>query len=377
MQRSRRVIGLLGCIVILSGCGGKTAKTGDGEVARPVRVEKVERADIDMALVYGTELLPSTEVKLFSTVMDRILSFPVEDGDTVSKGDVLVMVRREGMDRGLEQLGAQAAAQDAQLRNLASELERTRDLFAKGVATRQTLDQVQTAHEAAVAQRKALLAGRGQLAATASNAVIKAPISGVFASKMLEVGDIASPAAPLGRILVVDPLKLELKLVEADVSRVRMGQDVELIVDAWPGRRFTGRITRILPYLDAETRTNTVEVTIANPKTPAGEFELKPGMYGRARLITDRRTGVLVAPDEALLLDTRLDAQAAPGELLRRAVVATDNGTASLRIVKLGVRDGSRWEILDGLNDGERLVVRGHHGLKDGQRVKVVGEDAR
>jgi len=373
MERKTWFLLVVAASLAAAGCGKPAAKE-DAEPPRPVRVHAVERADLETVLVYGAELLPSVEVKLYSTVMDRILSFPFEDGDAVQKGDVVALVRREGMDRGLEQMGAQMAALDVQIRNLESELERARDLFAKGVATQQAFDQVRTTYEATLAQRKALVAGRGQLASVAANAVVKAPISGVFANKMLEEGDIASPQVPLGRILVVDPLKLTLKLVESDVTRVHVDQEVALDLDAWPGRTFSGRITRILPYLDAETRTNTVEVTVANPKDDAGVHVLKPGMYGRARLITDRRPGAIVAPEEALLLDTRLET--APGVELRKAVVIGEGDVAAVRTVRLGARDGARWEILEGLSEGERLVVRGHHGLKDGQKVAIEVEEA-
>lgn len=363
----------------IAGCGSKGAAkagaTGKVEAPRPVRVQPVGRADLVTTLQYGAELLPSTEVKLYSTVMDRILSFPWEDGDAIEKGEVVALIRKEGMDRGLDQLAAQLAALDVQIRNLESELQRSRDLLAKGVATQQAFDQVRTTYEATLAQRKALVAGRSQLAATADNAVVRAPLAGVFAGKTLEPGDIASPQVPLGRIMVVAPLKVELRLVEADVTRVHVGQDVALDLDAWPGRTFPGRISRILPYLDAETRTNTVEVAVDNPKDNAGNLLLKPGMYGRARLVTDRRAGAIVAPEEALLLDTRLASE--PGVVLRKAVVVGAGDTVTVRTVRLGARDGARWEILEGLAEGERLVVRGHHGLKDGQKVEVAEEATR
>lgn len=371
-QKSFRLVGAL-MLAVLIGCGKSAVQEAD-EPPRPVRVQAVERVDLESTLVYGAELLPSVEVKLYSTVMDRILSFPVEDGDTVEKGQVVALVRREGLDRGLDQMAAQLASLDVQIRNLESELERARDLFAKGVATQQAFDQVRTTYESTLAQRKALVAGRGQLAATAANAVVKAPMAGVFANKMLEEGDIASPQVPLGRVLVVDPLKVTLKLVESDVTRVHVGQDVTLDLDAWPGRTFSGRITRILPYLDAETRTNTVEVTVANPKDDAGVQLLKPGMYGRARLVTDRRSGVIVAPEEALLLDTRLEST--PGVELRKAVVVGEGDAVAVRTVRLGARDGTRWEVLEGLSEGDRLVIRGHHGLKDGQKVAIEVEEA-
>jgi multidrug efflux system membrane fusion protein len=80
----------------------------------------------------------------------------------------------------------------------------------------------------------------------------------------------------------------------------------------------------------------------------------------------------LVAQELALLLDNQILDKQKPGEILRKAFVVTADGTAHKRIVKLGARKGSMWQVLDGLKEGEQLIVRGQHGLKDGQRVEIV-----
>ena len=119
--------------------------------------------------------------------------------------------------------------------------------------------------------------------------------------------------------------------------------------------------------------TYTVEVLVDNPKDETtGKRLLKPGMYGRAELVVDRRAQVLVAPEHALLLDNQILDKQQPGEVLRKAFVVADGGVAQKRIVKLGARKGTLWQVLDGLKQGERIIVRGQHGLKDGQRVEIV-----
>jgi RND family efflux transporter MFP subunit len=178
---------------------------------------------------------------------------------------------------------------------------------------------------------------------------------------------------PLCRIIDVDKLKVQLRLVEADVPKVKVGQEVVLHLDAYPKQTFTGEVAVVLPYLEQHTRTNTVEVTVDNPKQEkTGERLLKPGMFGRAELVVERRKNVLVAPEHALLLDNQILDQQKPGEVLRKAFVVEDGGVARKRIVKLGARKGARWQVLSGLKEGERLIVRGQHGLKDGQRVEIV-----
>jgi RND family efflux transporter MFP subunit len=370
------VLVFAGLVPAAAGCGGtaKAPKEDARSRPAPVRIEPVGRADLADVLRYGATLEPSLQVKLYTSVADRVLSYPWKDGDEIRRGDVIATVRREGMQRGMDQLAAQVSSLDAQLANLESEVRRADDLFAKGVMTQQVHDQLKTSLQASQAQRKALLASRGQIEATAANAVVRAPFSGVLAGKSVEEGDFATPMIPLGRLMLTDPLKVVLRLVERDVARVATGMQVRLALDAWPDRPFTGTVVRIAPYLDPATRTNTVEVSLENPRDPAtGQRMLKPGMYGVAELVVDRRANVVVAPEAALLLDDRLLAAARPGEVLRRAFVVDAGGVARERTVRLGARSGSRYEVLDGLAEGERLVVRGQHGLSEGRAVEVVG----
>jgi RND family efflux transporter MFP subunit len=186
----------------------------------------------------------------------------------------------------------------------------------------------------------------------------------------------AAPQIPLCRIISIDRLKVQLKLVEADVPKVHTGQEVKIHMDCCPGRPFTGKISRIYPYLNAQTRTNTVEVTLENPKDKkSGLRELKPGMFGKAELVVGRRDQVLAAPEPALLLDNTLLKEQKEGEILRKAFVVDAQNIARQRLVKLGARKGSYYEVLEGLAEGENIIIRGQHGLKDGQKVKILSLD--
>jgi RND family efflux transporter MFP subunit len=377
---------LLALLLLATGMGAVGCQPAEGETTseeapetkgRSVRVTTVDRADIERHLIYGAELKASTEVRLYSTLMDRIISFPWQDGDEIEKDAVVALIRREGFDHGLDQITAELRSLDVTIRNVESELRRARELLARGVITEQSFDALRANLDATRARRRAIVAGRGQLASQADNAVVRAPFTGVLSGKMLEEGDIASPQMPLGRLMVMDPLEIELKLMEADVGLVAVGQTVYLELDAHAGRTFEGTLIRIQPFLNPQSRTNAAVVTVQNPRDPdTGERLLKPGMYGRARLVVSRREGVVVVPESALLLDSRLIATSEPGEDRRRAFVVDASDIAHERVVRLGQRDGNRFEVLEGLEAGERLVILGQHGLKDAQPVQI-REEAR
>jgi RND family efflux transporter MFP subunit len=336
-------------------------------------VSIIGREDVADVLSYVADLRPFAEVKIFSPVPDRILYFPWKDGQEVKRGETIALIRKETLDKGLESMVAQMESLDAQIHNLESELNRSKDLLAAGVITRQIFDQVQTSYLSTKAQRKALEASKGQLAVTANNASITAPIAGVIAGKMLETGDMAIPQVPMCQIYDLTKMKASLKLIESDVARVKLGQDVAIKVDAYPDRTFKGTVTAIMPFLDQATRTNSVEVAIDNPVEKVTAMRpLKAGMYGTAVIVVAERKAVLVAPEPALLLDANLLAKQASGENLRKAFIIDKESVARERQVTLRTRTGSMFEVAEGLQEGDQVVVRGQHTLKDGQKVLIV-----
>jgi RND family efflux transporter MFP subunit len=365
------------CVFGPAGCNSAQGSDEDGaseqEVHKTVMVETIGRMDIAEVLDYVADIQPFAEVRIFSPVPDRILSFPWQDGQEIKRGQRVALIRKEGIDKGLEQIVAQMESLDVQINNLKNELERSKGLLEAGVITKQTFDKIQTSYLSTLAQRKALEASRGQVSVTARNAVITAPIDGIIASKMLETGDMAVPQMPLCRIISIDKLKIKLKVVEADVSKIKLDQEVEISLDAYP-EKFVGKVFAIMPYLDSATRTNSVDVVLDNPKNEAGEYKLKPGMFGRARIVVEERKGVLVAPEPALLLDKKILDQQKPGQILRKAFIVDEQSVGQKRLVELGARKGSMWEVIKGLAEGEKVVVRGQHGLKDDQKVRIVSE---
>lgn len=358
---------------ILAGCNtdGDDALASEGERGAPVEVQAVQRADVTEVVRYGVDLSARSEVKIYPLVSEKILSFPWEDGDEIEEGEVVARIRKSALSKSISQMGAQVESADIRIASLQSTVERSEKLLADGVISAHEFDDLKASLNGAKADRKALKAGKGQLAVSAGNATIKAPTDGVIAYKSAEEGDVASPGFPLCSIISVDPLEATIDLVEKDIARVSVGQSVVLSLDAYGDRKFVGTIERILPFLDTGTRTNRAIVTVGNPVDEvSGQRLLKPGMYGRAQIVVGSHSQVIVAPEEALLIDADLLEQQT-GVELRRVFVVDDTGHARARVVTLGVRDGTRWVILDGLEEGDLLVVRGQHGLEDGQSVEI------
>jgi len=300
----------------------------------------------------------------------------IEEGVSVSKGDTVAIIERDRYETAVRTaeaavLVANAAFERAKV-NLADarrEKERWTRLVAEGAGTQQQLDQVVTTFQRAQAeldlaqaQVKQAEAALEQARVNLKKATIKAPFSGVVSRKYVDEGAFVGPTTPLFRVSDIHQVEITGGVADRHYTKLKIGKTrAEVQVDAYPQERFSGCISRLRPELDKATRT--VAVTILAPNA---DGRLKPGMYARIRLVLDERDQVPVVPDEALLAfedGTR--------------VYVVNGGEARLRKVRIGLEEGHWNEVLDGLQPGELVVVRGKEMLRDGAAVEAQEVDVR
>jgi RND family efflux transporter MFP subunit len=156
-------------------------------------------------------------------------------------------------------------------------------------------------------------------------------------------------------LVKINPLRLRADVPESSAAAVRTGQTVNVTVDAFPNRTFTGRVARIGPSLDEKTRALTIEAEVAN----AGNL-LRPGMFAKSRLITAANAPAVMVPQRAVALAAGLS-----------KVFVIENGKAVERIVKTGKTDGDLIEIVEGVKDGETVAISNLDKLQSGTDVHV------
>ena len=193
------------------------------------------------------------------------------------------------------------------------------------------------------------------------DSIIKAPISGVIAQRFLDKGDTASPTRPFVTIVDMDVVKVTAKVPEREIGGIKVGAQAIIKPDAYPGENFSGAVVNISPIIDRSTMTCDIEIEVSNP-----HHKLKPGMFTRVELTVLEHKGVPVIPVDALLKE---------GE--ETFVYVVNNGEALKKKVVVGISDGVKTEILSGLKAGEKLIVAGHHSLRDGMSVTLAGEGKR
>jgi len=312
--------------------------------AAPVEVVAAATGRIaDQVEALGT-LAADESISIASEVAGRITGFGFAEGRRVEKGAVLVELDAT--------IARTAVAQAEANLSLAEDVyERNRTLVQRGAGTQVNLEQ-------ATAQLATARANVGAAAAQLEKLTILAPFGGVIGLRSVSVGTIVQPAQTVATLASIDPIKVDFGVPELFLSAVRVGQTIDVAVDAVPGRRFAGHVFAIDPVVDPAGRALRLRATIPN-----GDGALRPGLFARVDLTTGVREDAVLAPEAALVAGAAGAAQ---------AVYIVRDGKAALTPVRTGRRLAGRVEIVEGVAAGDQIVVAGQVALRDGAAVAVV-----
>jgi RND family efflux transporter MFP subunit len=369
--------------LLLVGCGGKAPEQeASANASAPVSVTTFTLAQEDWPALYqasGT-VRAVTSAVISSKVMGYVREVKVQAGDRVRAGQPLVVLDSRDLEAGYRQ--AEAALTEARSANLEVDnaisaakanldlaqvtFGRMKELFDKRSISNQEFDEASAKLKVAKAGYEMALSRRTQLQSKIaqaeqgfrsaevmrSYAEIAAPFAGVVTAKTVDPGNLAAPGAPLLTIEREGAHRLEVPVEESRLAGIRVGQPVTVSLDAL-GRTIQGRVSEIVPAIDAASRAFTVKIDL-----PA-LAELRSGLFGRARFSLGRRK-LLAAPAGAIQERGQL-----------ASVLVVDGGVAHARLVTLGERSGDRVEVLSGLNPGEKIVFPVPAGVSDGTRVEV------
>jgi RND family efflux transporter MFP subunit len=267
----------------------------------------------------------------------------------------------------IEVAKASLARSEVNQEDAAREMKRWENLYAKDAASEDSRDKAITAYKRAladVALCKSQIA-QAEAALQQSNvnldeAVIDAPISGVVSVKYMDEGSMVGPGIPLVRIVQIDTVKVVGSVSERHVASIVPSRTpVRLVSDALPGAEIKGVVFMIGVEADPLTRTVNLETRIPNP-----EGKLKPGMFVRMMVDVVTRENTTVIPDTALV---RQGDQA--------FVYVVKESRVERRQVILGIAEGDRHEVLEGLKPDETVAASGRNLLKDGDLVEVLKEE--
>lgn len=359
----------------LTGCGSNSGS--------PVAVSTytAKQDTMELPLILSGVLTAGQTASISSQITGQVVQLGFAAGDVVKEGDLLVQLDTKSLEGQL--LAAQASLQSAQAAAAASNnqsylakisldaaqknYDRVKQLYDAGAASALQMEDAQDKLNTASKQYEnasgpALDQAQAAINSAAANikgyeiqiakSSITSPINGIISSQSVNVGEVVSVGVPVISIIDNSQLKLKCTVGQDDLSLLSHGQSVQIAVDGYPNLDLTGTITSVGPMAVSTGEVFPVEITLDN------DGNLMTGMSAHATLVT-KVQGIIVPASAVVQND---------GETV---VFVTDGQQASKRIVKTGLKNDTFIQILEGLNEGDQVIVSNAGALADNTRVKI------
>lgn len=406
---------LVGAVVVLSAAKRRQPST-------EVRLEKVAKRNLTSIVTASGKIEPKRKVDVSSDITGRIVNLAVREGDMVTRGQMLVHIDPQQYEAGVQRseamlAGALAGAAQAQANKDQAEraFTRSRDIRAQNaqLVSQEALEQAETAHRIAVANLDAAQrqvdqarAGLREAQDLLRKTTILAPMSGRVTRLAVEEGEVAVPGTfsrETGLLMTIADLsviQVKVKVDETDVVRIHSGDSTEVTIDAFPDTSFAGHVTEIKSSSVTGATASAMntdqavdyEVIVTLDHPPAG---IRPDLSATARIITDRRSGVLSVPIISLTVRPPADTMAAdtshrasgskrPAQTAAAAnrpagadsaagkkeveglfIVDTVTMTARFHPVRVGIAGDEYFEVLGGIREGEMIVAGPYQAIRD------------
>ena len=335
--------------LLIAGCGDGQDNPSAEEsetTAVPVEIAAPIRGDI-VATYTGTAPIEAfADASVVAKVGGEVRRLLVEEGDDVKAGQLLAVL--DG-----DRLRLEAAATEANLRKLERDYQRNVDLKEKSLISEGDFEKI-------LYEMEALSASHDMARLELSYTEIRAPIDGVVSERLIKVGNTLDVNTPAFQVTSLEPLVSYLHVPEREYRRLKANQTATFEVDALPGLSFEGTVARISPTVDPQTGTFKLTLEVSDPTR-----RLKPGMFARIGIVSDRRADALQIPRAAII-----------GDAEATSVFVVDEDRVELREIETGYADSGLVEVLSGLGDEENVVVVGQTALKDGAIVSVIPQQS-
>lgn len=376
--------------------GGGSEEKKKVSHGRPlVKVVTVARADMMRHIALSGQTVADADIPLAPKYTGRITEVRAKLGDTVQKGDVLLVQDTGDLDISIEANAAAAGAAQADAREARasydanyikarndleleqSKYERNEYLYSIGAISQDTLDKVKQEYlaskaafdvlagqveggSAASVESKAYTAEKAQHATDAlrrqrEDMYLRAPRAGVIGYRNVEAGEIVSAGTKVFSLVDNSHLNVDCTLAESDAAILKPGMEVQVTIDAL-GADYPGKIVYVSPAMDDTSKTYQVRIELETE-----DDEMKAGLFARTAIDILQRRATLCVPKEALL--SRNGRQT--------LFVVHEDGTVEERTVKIGLMNDAEVEVLDGIDPGDTVVVTNQDKLQDGKKVET------
>ena len=370
----RTTIATLALALVMAGCGSNKPLNQPPQGVQAQAIEKQAGFSAD-GLRFSAVVTPDSEVPLAFRIPGYVISLKqvrgqdgrmrdIAEGDRVSRGAVLVRIRSSEYEDKVHQASSQAAAAEAIAQKAKLDFDRATHLYDTPEHYEARLRFRSRAIRCHQEQLKSARALTSEAEIALRDTSLIAPFDGDIVKKAVELGAFVGPGVPAFALAKTDTVKIVVGVPDTVVRSVKVGQPVDVAIDAFPTRTFHARISRMSSAADTITRNFEVEVAIPNH-----DHLLKVGMIGSLQFANAdgaSRTSAMLVPLSAVV-------QAKDGKYGVFIVSNSSAGeVARLHGVDIGAVNGSEITVVSGLQTGERIITTGANLLKDGQRVEVL-----
>jgi len=360
------------------------------ESALPVKVLPARRGDLIMRLESPGEAFTERIIALKTEVTGTIKSLNVKEGQHVRTGEILVEIddqeyrlkweRSEALrlkylsDLLLDKQFAlpnkelDSAAQE-RIKKAEQDFSKAGSLYGQGMISREQFEKAKRAYEtvlieSGVKQEEVMAASKGLTQAEIDAKIaqmelertkMRAPFGGIISDIKVSPQENISAGRELFTLVDISQIKVQAKVLESEIGKMKVGYEAALRFSAYPGKTFKGHVEAVSPIINPEDRTCAVHIAVENPQE-----EIKPGMHAEVEIAADIYKDRLLVPQEAVLVRGG-----------RKLVFTVEEGLAKWRYIEVGLENKDYAEILDGIKEGEMVIVEGHFTLAHDARVQV------
>jgi len=360
------------------------------ESALPVKVVPVKRGDLVMRLESPGEAFTEKKIALKTEVTGTIKNLNVKEGKHVRAGEVLVEIddqeyrlkweRSEALrlkylsDLLLDKQFAPPnkemdAAAVERIKKAEQDFSKTGSLYGQGMMSREDFEKAKRSYEtllieSGVKQAEVMAAAKGLTQAEIDAKIaqmelertkIRAPFAGIISDIKVSPQEYISPGRELFTLVDISKIKVQARVLESEIGKMKVGYEATLRFSAYPGKTFKGHVEAVSPIINPEDRTCAVHIAVDNTQE-----EIKPGMHAEVEIAADIYKDRLLVPQEAVLVRGG-----------RKLVFAVEEGLAKWRYIEVGLENKDYAEVLDGVKEGEMVIIEGHFTLAHDARVQV------
>jgi multidrug efflux system membrane fusion protein len=370
----RTTIVTLAFVLVMAGCGSNKPLDQPPQGVQAQAIDHQGSAG-DGGLRFSAVVTPDSEVPLAFRIPGYVISLKqvrgqdgrmrdLAEGDRVSRGAVLVRIRSSEYEDKVHQASSQAEAAEAVALKAKLDFDRATHLYDSESITKPDFDAAREHYDASQDELKSARAQTSEAEISLRDTSLIAPFDGDIVKKSVEVGAFVGPGVPAFALAKTDTVKIIVGVPDTVVRSIKVGQPVDVAIDAFPARTFHARISRMSSAADTITRNFEVEVAIPNR-----DHLLKVGMIGSLELAHaegESQSSALLVPLAAIV-------QAKDGKYGVFVVSSSSSGeVARLHSVEIGSVTGTDITVLNGLTPGDRIITTGANLLKDGQPVEVL-----